>query len=207
MGLFNNSEQQIISIEDGELHFWESCLTLADSDSYFQQLLQELDWQQDHLTLGKRVIPIPRLQAWYGDANTTYTYSGLTMNPKPWTDTLKILKNRCEELAGKTFNSVLANQYRDGNDSVSWHADDEPELGHNPVIASLSLGDSRTFQLKHQTKKHLPTQKLELTHGSLLIMKGETQHHWKHQIAKTKRVKQPRINLTFRYVATTHTNK
>jgi alkylated DNA repair dioxygenase AlkB len=150
---------------------------------------------------GKR-IAVPRLTAWFGDAETNYTYSGLTMVPEPWTPELLELKSRLEPRArGTTFNSVLLNLYRDGNDSVAWHSDDEPELGRNPVIASLSLGQARSFRLKHDHDDSIPPVQIELTHGSLLVMSGALQHHWKHQLPKRRSVNLgPRINLTFRQI-------
>jgi alkylated DNA repair dioxygenase AlkB len=143
--------------------------------------------------MGRR-IPIPRLTAWHGAAG--YVYSGIRLTPAPWTPPLLELKALAERLAGQSFNSVLLNLYRDGRDSVSWHADNEPGLGRDPVIASLSLGAVRRFQLKHRRLPERLT--LDLPHGSCLIMAGATQHHWLHQLPKTKAPVGPRINLTFR---------
>lgn len=143
-------------------------------------------------------MAIPRLQAWYGDNYQAYTYSGLTMKALPWTPELGELRKRIEQHTGFLFNSCLANLYRDGNDTVGWHSDDEPELGVNPTIASLSLGESRDFQLKHKITKEKLT--IPLKTGGLLLMSGETQHYWQHCIPRTKRVKSPRINLTFRLI-------
>ncbi len=161
-------------------------------------LLKEIKWQQDQLTLYGKSVNIPRLQAWYGEPQYTYTYSGLALSPQPLTPCLSALKAKVEHFTGITFNSLLANLYRDGNDSVSWHSDDEPELGDCPVIASLSFGETRNFQLKHKIKGDKLN--IDLTAGSLLLMSGTTQHFWSHCVPKTKRVKSPRINLTFRQI-------
>lgn len=189
-------EPQWLPITDGKLLWVEHFLTPTQADHAFSVLTQELDWQQEAITLFGKSVLQPRLQAWYGDK--AYTYSGLTMLPKTWTPMLADLKQRCELLAGQTFNSVLANLYRDGQDSMGWHQDNEPELGQQPVIASLSLGETRRFVLRHLHSK----EKLELplSHGSLLIMAGNTQHLWQHCVPKTVRALEPRINLTFRLI-------
>ncbi len=144
-------------------------------------------------------MPLPRLTAWYGDEGKSYTYSGIEQHPDPWTPTLKLIKSKVEEILEVTFNTVLLNLYRDGKDSVSWHSDDELELGENPIIASVSFGAVRRFSLKHKISKDYKID-LDLPNGSLLLMKGETQHFWQHQIAKTSKSVQPRINLTFRMI-------
>lgn len=146
---------------------------------------------------GKQVL-IPRLQAWYGDENARYQYSGLTLNTLPWISTLLSLKEDIEQMTGCQFNAVLANYYRNHNDTVGWHSDDEPELGISPVIASLSLGDTRNFKMKHKYLDEKLT--IPLSSGSLLIMSGNTQAYWQHCLPRTKQVKSPRINLTFRKV-------
>lgn len=174
----------------------EHFLTPTQADHAFSVLTQELDWQQEAITLFGKSVLQPRLQAWYGDK--AYTYSGLTMPPKAWTPMLADLKQRCELLAGQAFNSVLANLYRDGQDSMGWHQDNEPELGQQPVIASLSLGETRRFVLRHLHSKE--KFELPLSHGSLLIMAGNTQHFWQHCVPKTVRALEPRINLTFRLI-------
>lgn len=165
-----------------------------DADRLMAALMRDIAWRQDEATVMGRRLPIPRLQAWHGDGE--YVYSGLRLAPERWTPDLLVLKGIAEEIAGESFNSVLINLYRDGRDSVAWHADDEPSLGHNPVIASISLGAVRRFQLKHKvTGERID---LDLPHGSCLVMAGTTQHHWRHQIPKTRRPIGPRINLTFR---------
>lgn len=147
-----------------------------------------------------RQVAIPRLQAWYGDPNCTYRYSGLQLNPLPWTPDLLQLKARVEKLCQHTFNSVLLNLYRTGSDSNGWHSDDEKELGEQPVIASLSLGETRRFRLRHKYDKDIAPINLNLSSGSLLCMSGHSQSCWQHCIPKTARTVGPRINLTFRNI-------
>lgn len=158
--------------------------------------LGKILWHQGEITLFGKRHPIPRLQAWYGDR--PYGYSGLTLPAQPFTPALMAIKTTLEDFCGYAFNGVLLNQYRHGQDSMGWHSDDEPELGQNPAIASLSWGASRKFHLRH--KRTRETIHLTLESGSLLIMAGETQHHWQHQIPKTKKIIGDRINLTWRYV-------
>lgn len=169
------------------------------ADQWLAGLEQQIAWRQDLLSIGGRQIPIPRLQAWYGDAGASYSYSGLKMQPLPWTPLLGAIKQKVEALSGESFNAVLLNRYRDGGDSVGWHSDDEPELGVNPVIASLSLGATRLFRMQHKSKKQ-GVYKVALEQGSLLLMRGVTQHYWRHQLPKTRRAVGQRINLTFRWV-------
>lgn len=190
---------ELIEIDDGDILWIKRFLPKTDADTLLQTLQTEIPWRQDSIRIAGKDTPIPRLQAWYGDPGMTYSYSGLKLDPLPWTPALAAIKQRIEDYSDCHFNSLLANLYRTEQDSVGWHADDEPELGQNPAIASLSLGDTRDFQLKH--RKH-PEQKLSLPlqHGDLLIMKGALQHHWVHQIPKSKTPCQPRINLTFRRI-------
>ena len=190
---------EIISIEDGQLTLFADFLPQTEADIFLDILQRETPWQQDALNFGGRQVLIPRLQAWYGDKHSHYGYSGLALTPLPWTDTLLTLKQRIEVSSGQVFNSVLLNFYRDGKDSVSWHSDDEAELGLDPVIASLSLGTSRRFELRHRTKT-IPKAICELEHGSLLIMGKGLQKHWQHQIPKQPAIQAPRINLTFRLI-------
>ncbi len=188
-----------LAMPDAEVYLDREFFTADESDTLLADLTAHIAWEQKAIQfMGKHVMQ-PRLIAWYGDEGKSYRYSGLTVQPLAWTPTLLMMKARVEAVAAMTFNSVLLNLYRDGQDSVGWHSDDEPELGTNPVIASVSLGATRNFQFKH---KHEPDLKLsvELTHGCLLLMRGTTQHFWKHQIPKTKKVSAPRINLTFRVI-------
>ena len=181
------------------LHY-AALFSRSEADELFQQLRREIAWRQEQITVYGRVHAVPRLTAWYGDPDKTYTYSGLTSQPQPWVPVLLDIKERIERVSGTTFNSVLLNLYRDGSDSVSWHADDEPELGLNPVIASVSFGESREFQMKHR-KKRACRQTIVLESGSFLLMRGPTQHHWLHQIPKSPRPLRERINLTYRVVS------
>lgn len=190
-----------LPIEDGTLSLWHPLLPSYEAETLFTQLTKTLNWKQDEMVIAGKSIPIPRLQAWYGDAGSQYGYSGITLPPLSWTAELLAIKKTIETITQHSFNSVLANYYRDGQDSVSWHQDNEPELGHNPVIASLSLGETRQFQLRHSTAKY-PTIKLNLPHNALLLMSGSTQKNWHHQVPKTKKAVGPRINLTFRLIKT-----
>lgn len=187
-------------LPQAELLLIRQWLAPARADALLLQLRAELAWEQSVIRVYGRQCPIPRLNAWYADPSCDYGYSGVRMTAHAWTPALQGLRQEAAESCNSTFNSVLANCYRDGADSVGWHADDEPELGINPVIASVSLGGSRCFQLRHRLRKDLARVDIELTHGSLLIMRGETQHHWVHAIPKTRRMSPPRINLTFRRV-------
>ncbi len=185
-----------IELPNCRLLYIPNFLSPAQSDEAFSKLKHELNWRQEAIKLFGKTVLQPRLQAWHGDK--TYTYSGLEMTPQPWSQTLLHLKHLCEQVSQSEFNSVLANLYRDGQDSMGWHQDNETELGLNPVIASLSFGESRRFILRNiETKqKH----ELELNHGSLVVMAGETQHYWQHSVPKTTKPKHTRINLTFRYI-------
>lgn len=173
---------------------------IADHQRYFDGLVRDVHWTQNTINMyGKRQL-IPRLNAWYGDPGANITFSGITFNPMPWVSDLLTLKQQVETWLGCQFNSVLANYYRDGNDSVAWHSDDEKELGPTPLIASLSLGANRRFSLRPRFESTQTTQHIDLEGGSLLVMSGETQANWSHQIAKTKKTTQGRINLTFRQI-------
>ncbi len=171
---------------------------MAKSKALALLLFEQLDWRQDEITMYGRKVTIPRLQAWYGDQGTDYTYSKLTMKPLMWTDELNYLKQQLHLKTGVAFNSVLANCYRNHRDSVSWHSDNEPELGNEPVIASISLGAERYFHLKHKYKSL--SHKLKLPSGSLLIMKGKTQENWQHAVLKSRIESPMRVNLTFRKI-------
>ena len=188
---------------DAEVSHYPGFLRDAEQQSIFDQLRNTTPWEQHVVRLFGRSHPAPRLSAWYGDEGATYTYSGLRLSPQPWTPQLDQLRQRVSALTSKPFNSTLLNYYRDGSDGMGWHSDDEPELGRDPCIASLSLGSERRFLLRHKTQSNLPTHEYLLGDGDLLIMDGKTQHHWKHQIPKTRRPVGPRINITFRYVHVT----
>lgn len=172
-----------------------------EASALFTRLFQTLAWAQRSIRMFGRALPEPRLTAWYGDPGAHYTYSGLSLAPLAWTPELADLRARVASRTGVDFDSVLANLYRDGRDSMGLHADDEPELGPSPVIASLSFGTGRRFELVSRAKDG-PREKLrvELGHGCLLVMAGTTQHHYKHGVPKQPSVTGPRINLTFRRV-------
>lgn len=198
MSLFP-SNTVIFDLPDAEIEYYPNFFSEKEANSIFQQLYNEIPWQQDLITVFGKTHLQPRLTALFGDTNKSYSYSGITMLPNRWTPLLLEIKIKVEQSTAQKFTSVLLNLYRDGKDSNGWHADNEKELGQNPVIASLSFGEQRAFQLKHITLKE---QKLNLIleSGSLLLMKGATQHFWKHQIPKTAKPVNHRINLTFRTV-------
>jgi alkylated DNA repair dioxygenase AlkB len=171
-----------------------------DSAIYFERLIQAIPWQQDEVVMFGKKTPLPRLTAWFGDRGASYTYSGITMQPHEWSEDLLAIRAVVEQHAKVRFNSLLLNQYRNGQDGVAWHADDEPELGAQPIIGSLSFGAVRKFQLR---LKNDPSEKreIELESGDLVVMSGRTQISWLHQVPKTSRVIGPRINLTFRQIS------
>ncbi|MGB5970243.1 MAG: alpha-ketoglutarate-dependent dioxygenase AlkB [Spirulinaceae cyanobacterium] len=192
--------EQVISAPDGDVLIIPHFFSQEESDSLFATLYEEIQWRQDFIKMYGKSIPLPRLTAWYGDANKSYTYSKIQMNSTPWTDSLLKIKSRIENLAEASFNSVLINLYRDGKDGVAWHSDDETELGNMPVIASVSFGGTRRFVLKHKHNKELNKVDIKLSHGSLLVMKGNTQEDWQHQVPKTVKEVSRRINLTYRKI-------
>ena len=169
------------------------------SDIYFNNLLNTLNWKQDNITVFGKTHLQPRLTAFYASNTNSYKYSNIIMAPNPFSDDLLKIKNIIEKELAISFTSCLANLYRNGKDSNGWHADNEKELGKNPIIASISFGVDRTFHFKHKHKKDLKL-KITLQHGSLLLMQGETQKYWLHQIPKTQKDIGKRINLTFRII-------
>ena len=194
----NAGSIQAIPLPDGVITLYRNVFE-AGHDRLFQSLYTEIPWQQQVITLYGRAVASPRLSAWYGDPGAVYRYSGLRLEPLPWTPVLLEIRQVVTDLAETPFNSVLLNLYRDGQDSMGWHSDAEPELGRNPVIASVSLGAVRRFVLRHKKRKeqHIA---LELEPGSVLVMAGALQHHWRHALPKTRQVVGPRINLTFRLI-------
>lgn len=188
-------------------YFLENDIVDGHTANWKQMTLEELaavcftniSWKQDSIKLYGKTIPLPRLTAWYGDEGKSYTYAGIRSEPNEWNKGLLYLKQETERLAEVGFNSVLLNWYRDGEDYLNWHADDEKELGLNPVIGSVNFGETRDFLLRRNID---PSQKitLPLKHGTLLIMRGELQHHWQHSVPKRKRVNGSRFNLTFRRI-------
>ncbi len=188
-----------ITLPDAQLELYTNWLSLEQALPLFNQLRDDIDWQQPQIKLFGRETPIPRLQAWLGDAGLQYSYSGLAMTAMPWTPSLRYLRDQLQQTTGLHFNSCLLNYYRDGNDSMGAHADDEPELGPNPHIALLSLGAERILRFVHKQRGFRID--LPLPSGSLLLMRGSTQHYWQHQIPKQRRVKSARISLTFRRIS------
>jgi alkylated DNA repair dioxygenase AlkB len=208
MDLFSNAEFSdsseaktiLYDLPDAELALFENIFSNQESEKLHQNLIENIQWRQDKIKIFGKSIDQPRLTAFYGDTNKDYSYSGIIMKPIDWNDDLLFIKNRVEEIAEIEFTSVLLNYYRDGKDSMGWHSDDEKELGQNPVIGSVSFGQSRVFQLRHKFRKDIKKVDIALTNGSFLLMKGTTQHFWQHQIPKTKRELESRINLTFRVI-------
>lgn len=182
-------------VEDGILQYFENY-----SDEKLENIIKDLIWRNDFITMYGKTHPLPRMTAWYGDKGLVYSYSGIKMEAVEWTPVFLKLKLQLEKDLNTKFNSVLVNYYRDGNDHMSYHSDDEKELGPNPVIASLSFGETRSFQLKHKFDLNKKTFTLPITDGSLVVMKGELQHFWVHKIAKTAKKIGPRVNLTFRWI-------
>ena len=195
-----NDRFERIPIADGEVFYLRNLELGRDGVTVLDQLIAEVPWRQENILVWGKMYRQPRLVAWYGDEGSKYTYSGITLNPIPWTDLLFDIKRRVETATRAKFNSVLLNYYRDNRDSMGFHSDDEAELGDKPVIASLSLGEERTLILKHRRNKLARPVRLTFESGSLLLMKGETQRYWKHGIAKETRRCCPRINLTFRRI-------
>ncbi len=170
------------------------------SNANFENLKNGIAWKHEKIKLFGRWVLQPRLTAWYGDEGTDYVYSGLKNRPLSWNPLLLKMKDLVEDISQATYNSVLLNYYRDGQDSMGWHQDNEKALGLYPIIASLSFGASREFQMRHKMDKSVPTIKSCLENGNLLIMSGKTQQWWQHQIPKTKKPVGERINLTFRRI-------
>jgi len=188
-----------LNLPDSEIRYYPSFIAAEEAHNYLELFKNTILWQQDDIQIFGKTYAQPRLTALYADNAKPYTYSGITMKPHKFTKELVAIKRKLESEVATNFTTCLLNLYRDGSDSNGWHADNEKELGKNPIIASITLGQERFFHLKHRTQKELK-HKLLLEHGSLLLMQGETQHHWLHQIPKTKKPMNERINLTFRVV-------
>ena len=183
--------------KDGVVEVYPAFFSEEESEYLFNKLLNETAWKQDTMKFYGKQVNVPRLTAWFGESMHSYSYSGIDMNANPWTKDLLFIKNRLEQNAGIKFTSVLLNLYRNGNDSVSWHRDNEKVLRVNPVIASVSFGAARTFKFRH-VNDHKLVRSILLTNGMYILMKGETQHNWEHTIPKTSRQVGQRISLTFR---------
>jgi alkylated DNA repair dioxygenase AlkB len=190
-----------VALPDADIQFAPCWMGESEAASLSERLLREIAWETHRLRLFGRQIDAPRRSCWIGDPGTSYTYSRTFFEPHPWPDALLPIRARLEDDCGARFNSVLANLYRDGRDSMGWHSDDEPELGAEPVIASLSLGATRRFVLRNRQRADL-RHAMELTSGSLLLMRGTTQRCWNHALPRTARPIGARINLTFRFIET-----
>jgi alkylated DNA repair dioxygenase AlkB len=191
-----------LDLVDGEARLWPAAFPSEEAAGLFAELRRTIDWRQEEILMFGRPVLVPRLVAWHGDPGASYTYSGTAHQPVPWTRPLARIRDRAAELCGARFNAVLLNLYRDGRDGMGWHADDEVELGRDPVIASVSLGATRRFCLRHRKRRNLKLD-VPLPHGSLICMSGPMQHHWLHALPKTRATVGERINLTFRLVAIT----
>ena len=208
MNLFSNAEMEEASREkiihfdlpDADVILYEDLFTKKEAETLQKNLIEKIQWRQDKIKMFGKLLDQPRLTAFYGDANKPYSYSGIMMAPVDWNEDLLFIKNRIEKFVNIRFTSVLLNYYRDGKDSMGWHADDEKELGQNPIIGSVSFGETRNFQMRHKTQKEIKKVDIPLSNGSFLLMKGATQHFWQHQIPKTSRELSSRINLTFRVI-------
>lgn len=183
---------------DGNLFLDHNFLGADEATSILQQLVQELTWSRESIRIYGKTIRSPRLVSWVGDKEAIYTYSGIEHHPLRWHPLLTELRTRLEKFTGQPFNSVLCNWYRDGSDSLGWHADKEPELGSDPYLVSLSLGDTRTFKIRH--RKTGETHRMELNNGSLITMSGKLQQYWRHSIPKTRKPVKTRVNLSFRKI-------
>lgn len=189
-----------LDLPDADVRFFPGFFGAEDADRLLAELSRTITWRQETIETADATIPLPRLTAWYGDPGRSYTYSGITMRARPWSEPLLQIRARIEEASRASFNSVLLNLYRDGRDGVGWHSDDEPELGELPVIGSVSFGGTRSFVLRHKRRKDLRVE-VTLSHGSYLLMQGATQRHWKHRVPRTTDAVEPRINLTFRRIS------
>jgi alkylated DNA repair dioxygenase AlkB len=201
MDLFN---KQIIPLSlrggrSSEIVFWPNWLGQTAADQLLDTAITKTPWRKDVINIMGKQIPIPRLQNWFGDPNTSYTYSRIRLQALAFPDWMEQLRIAVERETGNSFNRALVNYYRDGKDSVDWHADDEASLGFEPLIASVSVGAERIFQLRHNVSKEKV--KINLPHGSLLLMGAGVQENWQHSVAKVKQLDEPRVNFTFRYMA------
>ncbi len=199
MDLFTTQINENLLPLDGEAYYYTNVLNQNECLYYFNELLNTIDWKQDELIMFGKTIITKRKVAWYGDQPFEYKYSNTSKFALPWTSALRDLKKIVEIRVGETFNSCLLNLYHHGNEGMSWHADNEKELGECPSIASVSLGAVRKFSFKHKETKI--KKEVILQNGSILSMKGTTQENWLHALPKTKKVTTPRINLTFRSIS------
>lgn len=191
-------ENKIVQILNGEYLYIPNFFDVPKANEYLKTFKETIHWKQESMNMYGKQVMFPRLTSWYGESDKPYTFSGITLQPHPWTKELLEIKAVIEPVCEVVFNSVLLNLYRDGNDSISWHTDAEKELGKNPLIASVNFGAERKFQIRHNQTQEIID--IHLKHGSLLVMQGELQHFWKHQVPKQKKITEERINLTFRVI-------
>jgi alkylated DNA repair dioxygenase AlkB len=199
MNLLFQTEPIVFNLPDADIIYYPHFFDKKEANEILLQLTTDIPWQQDDIRVFGKTHPQPRLTALFGNEGKSYSYSNIKMQAHPWNPLLKRIKSKVENVTNSNFTSVLLNLYRDGKDSNGWHADNEKELGLNPIISSVSFGSERVFQLKHNTISNAKLN-IVLEHGSLLLMKGTTQHFWKHQIPKTSKKIDSRINLTFRFI-------
>jgi len=195
MDLFNETRR--LSLADAQVEYHPAPDLGATADALFVALRREIPWEQHHVRIQDRVIAQPRLSSWHGEVVHTYSTLAHVLTPHPWTALLSGLRARIEALTGGRFNSMLANLYRDGDDAIGWHSDNEPELGPAPLIASLSFGAERRFAMRRRDD-HAQVMRMTLGHGSLLVMSGAMQQHWQHALPRTRSIAGERINLTYR---------
>lgn len=194
------AEVERLALPEAQLTWWPAWLDAGAARELFAVLQEETPWEQSEIRIAGRLLRIPRLNAWYGDPGAGYGYSGTRLARQSWTPALAAVRDAVEQATGHCFNSALLNLYRSGADSVDWHSDDEPELGPQPVIATLSLGAARRFELRHRTRA-ASRQRLQLGDGALLLMAGDMQRHWRHRVPKEPGIAAPRISITFRRAA------
>ncbi len=198
LDLFSD-EGQSIYLPYELMEYYPDFFSPEECNFLLNKFISDTPWEQRTLKIYNKEILTPRLTAWFGDPGTDYSFSGTKNNPLPWTEELLRIKERVEPIAGISFNSVLLNYYRDGNDSVAWHSDNEQVLGKRPVIASVSFGQPRKFDVRNKSD-HSRKYSLTLGNGSFLLMKGDLQQNWEHRIPKSTKPMQPRVNLTFRLI-------
>ena len=194
------SSDRVLLDRDGVAIYDAEFLSKEDADNCLHQLTQEITWRQEHVKLFGRVHKVPRLSAWFSETNQPYTYSGICHQPVVFPPSIGSLRDRVQEVSNLPFNCALVNLYVDGTHSNGWHADDEPELGQQINIASVSLGATRTFRLRHRDDQPKGTMKIELEHGSLLLMLAPMQKYWRHELPKRRGAINPRVNVTFRNI-------
>ncbi|MBH3441103.1 alpha-ketoglutarate-dependent dioxygenase AlkB [Pseudomonas luteola] len=188
-------------LANADVTLYESWVVSQEADDWMAELIKQTPWEQSQVQVYGKSYPTPRLVAWYGNPGISYGYSSLAHPSLPWTELLGDIRGRVNRFCDHPFNGVLINYYRNGQDAMGWHSDNEAVLGRNPTIASLSLGEARRFDLRRRGVQRIE-HSIELTHGSLLVMRGATQHYWQHQVARTKRSMSSRLNLTFRWIRT-----